>query len=162
MKIEKAIEIAEELQALMHSEAEKTQEGILHIRQLDLEAIQARAVAREAFNETAGQLEEDLMTAMESAGQEAQLAQTTLDALKVAYPAHGPVLAEKVRGIQSQASRIKQLDAFTQVLMKKALVFAQSYMDCLNPPSVVYDKKGNMRQKASAPMRSVVNVSRRA
>ena len=162
MKIEKAIEIAEELQELMLSEVESTQEGILLIRQLDLEAIQARASAREAFNERAGRLEEDLMNAMEAAGQSAQLEQTTLHLLQDAYPKRGPVLEEMVRSIQNSASQIKQLDAYTQVLMKKALVFVHSYMDCLNPPSVVYNKQGQMGKAANGTMQKAANFSRRA
>lgn len=162
MKIDQALEIAEKLQTLMLSEVESTQEGILLIRQLDLEAIQARATARESFNERAGALEEDLMNAMEAAGQEAKLESTTLQELRKAYGGRGETLEQTVRQIQSAASQIKQLDAYTQVLMRKALSFVQSYMDCLNPPSVVYNKRGRMGKTVNGAGKTALTFSRRA
>ena len=163
MQLENCIKIAIELRDLLQSELKNTQEGILQIRQLDLEAIQERGLVREEFNLRAGRLEEDLMQAMETAGRQAKLKSASLAALQKAFHSQGDKLAALIKEIQSHASEIKQMDAFNQTLMERALTFVRSYMDCLNPTETVYDKRGLLTKKhIGRALGKVANVSHRA
>lgn len=159
MTIEKSIETALDLKRLLQVEVEKTQEGILKIRQLDLEAINQRGKAREEFNLESANLEEQLMKNMENAGQAIQLESTSLSGIVKAYPKLGPQLAEVVNEIQCLASEIKQIDAFQQTLIQKTLTFVRSYMDCLAPKGFVYNKNGLLKEQRLQAKAKVVNVS---
>ena len=162
MELEKSIQIALKLRDLLQHEVKNTQEGILQIRQLDLEAVSARGESREAFNATAGALEEDLMKAMEEAGQKANLKSASLAALQKAYGVSGKKLAGIIREIQQSASEIKQMDAFNHTLMERALTFVRNYLDCLKPTDLVYNKQGILKKSHSRSLGKVANVSRRA
>jgi hypothetical protein len=159
MTIEHSIKTALDLKRLLQDEVEKTQEGILKIRQLDLEAINQRGKAREEFNLESAILEEQLMKDMENAGQAIQLESTSLSTLIKGYPAQGPQLAQTVNDIQGLASEIKQLDAFQQTLIQKTLTFVRSYMDCLAPKGFVYNKKGLLKEQRIQAKAKIVNVS---
>jgi flagellar biosynthesis/type III secretory pathway chaperone len=161
MQLEKCTQIALELKDLLQGEIKNTQEGILQIRQLDMEAVQKRGQMREIFNSRAGVLEEDLMKAMEIAGQEVKLQNASLAALQKAYKGSGDHLASIIKDIQSYASEIKQMDAFNQTLMERALTFVRSYLDCLSPSETVYNKQGILKKSNQNALGKVVNVSHR-
>jgi flagellar biosynthesis/type III secretory pathway chaperone len=161
MQLEKSIKIALELKTLLEDEIKNTQEGILQIRQLDMEAVQERGQMREVFNQRAGILEEDLMKAMETAGKEAKIKNASLGALQKAYKGSGDRLAAIIKDIQACASQIKQMDAFNQTLMERALSFVRSYLDCLNPSETVYNKRGILKKSNHRALGKVVNVSHR-
>ena len=103
------------------------------------------------------------MQAMETAGRQAKLKSASLAALQKAFHSQGDKLAALIKEIQSHASEIKQMDAFNQTLMERALTFVRSYMDCLNPTETVYDKRGLLTKKhIGRALGKVANVSHRA
>jgi flagellar biosynthesis/type III secretory pathway chaperone len=101
------------------------------------------------------------MKAMETAGKEAKLKNASLATLQKAYKGSGDRLAAIIKDIQACASQIKQMDAFNQTLMERALSFVRSYLDCLNPSETVYNKRGILRKSNHHALGKVVNVSHR-
>ncbi len=141
-EIETAIDLTRRLRDAIAAELAGARRERLLLRDLDSNALFARAAERSSFLSETGRLERQLAGVLPSVARRLRISEATIERLRSCPSENGQRLAELLSEVRELTAALQQADRLNHELARRALVVVRGYVDALQPTPRAYDRFG--------------------
>jgi hypothetical protein len=152
--LERAIATTEEIRDGLAAEIGVARDERVLIRNMDIDALFARAVKRNDFNLRTAGLQQRLALELGQVAEGFAMSEVTLDGLQARAPELGRRMSAVLAEVRALAAALAELDGLNKVLGQRALSYVRAHLSVLSPRPSAYDRRGG---SSSAP-RSTTTV----
>jgi hypothetical protein len=142
--LEHALDVATRMREALQAELEKAREQRVLVRKLDVQGLFERARQRGELNVKLAQMQDALAAALGESARVLGVERVTTDLLHTSGILAARRVAQALSELRASAQALQEIDAFNQVLAKRALACVRGYLSALTPRSGVYDRYGGV------------------
>jgi hypothetical protein len=143
--LEQALDVATRMRQALQAELGEARTQRVLVRKLDVQGLFERARKRGELNVKLAQLQEALGAALSAAAPEHGVDRVSLDVLYTSGLQAASKVVQALSELRASAQALQEIDAFNQVLAKRALACVRGYLSALSPRADVYDRYGGVR-----------------
>lgn len=147
--LEHALDVATRMREALQAELEKAREQRVLVRKLDVQGLFERARQRGELNVRLAQMQASLSEALAESAGVLGVERVTQDLLHTSGIAGARRLAQALSELRASAQALQEIDAFNQVLARRALVCVRGYLSALSPRAGVYDRRGGVADESA-------------